>query len=63
MLGRALEEAVDSGINNPEQLHTLLEAVESPGPKRQVVDVAHEICSATRARYGVQANTAGVPTY
>ncbi len=51
------------GINTPEQLRTILEAVEGPTPKREVVDAAHQICSATRARYGVKANTAGVPVY
>ncbi|MDA3948213.1 MAG: hypothetical protein PF508_03220 [Spirochaeta sp.] len=51
------------GINTPEQLHTILDAVEEPLPAPEVVAAAHRICTETRKQHGVQANTAGVPVY
>jgi len=49
------------GINTPEQLRTILEAVDEPLPPAEVVNAAHRICTETRKKHGVRANTAGVP--
>jgi len=51
------------GINTPEQLHTALEAVEGDYPEPALVEKAHRICTSFRKRFGVKANTAGVPVY
>ena len=51
------------GLTTPEQIQTILEAVDEPLPTPEVVAMAHRICTETRQKYGVQANTAGVPVY
>ncbi len=51
------------GINSPEQLHGVLDALDGPRPSAQMIAAAHEVCSDFRARFGVQGNNAGVLTY
>jgi aryl-alcohol dehydrogenase-like predicted oxidoreductase len=51
------------GINTPEQLRTAVNAVEQGPVDSEVVQKAHEICTSFRRRFGVKANTAGVPVY
>lgn len=51
------------GINTPEQLRAAVEAVEKGPLDDGLVQKAHEICSSFRKRFGVKANTAGVPVY
>ena len=51
------------GINTPEQLRTVLQAVEGDYPDAVLMEKAHRICTRYRKRFGVKANTAGVPVY
>ena len=51
------------GINSPEQLKPILEAVDGSYPEQALLDGAHRICSEFRQRFGVKGNPAGVPVY
>ena len=51
------------GINTPGQLHEALRAVESGLSDDTLLRKAHEICKSFRERFGIKANTAGVPVY
>lgn len=51
------------GINRPEQLRTALEALDAGSLDAETLTVAHRVCTEFRRRFGVVANTAGVPTY
>lgn len=51
------------GINTPEQLRTAVEAVNKGPLDKEIVQKAHEMCTSFRDRFGVKANTAGVPVY
>lgn len=51
------------GINSSEQLQAALEAVEKGPLAGDTVQMAHEICTSFRERFGAKGNTAGVPVY
>ena len=51
------------GINSPNQLHSVLEAVEEGYPDRDVLSQAHKVCLRFREKYGVKGNPGGVPIY
>ena len=51
------------GINTPEQLRTVVDAVSGPYPDQAALDAAHRLCTDFRNRFGVKGNTAGVPVY
>jgi aryl-alcohol dehydrogenase-like predicted oxidoreductase len=51
------------GINSPEQLRTVVDAVSGPYPDHKTLETAHRVCADFRNRFDVKANTAGVPVY
>lgn len=48
------------GINSPEQLRTILEAVDGTYPDRSILDVARNVCTAYRAEFGIKAALSSV---
>lgn len=53
------------GINSPEQLHEVLRMYESPSLSLSAAELhtAHRVNLSYRTRFGIQADTAGVPFY
>lgn len=51
------------GVNNIEQLHTAIDALEEKYPDENVLSNAHAICKDFRKKFGVKGNLAGVMLY
>ncbi|MFP4562049.1 MAG: hypothetical protein ACLFRY_01955 [Spirochaetia bacterium] len=51
------------GINTPKELRSAEEAVNKGPLDPDIVQKPHEMCTRFRDRFGVKANTAGVPVY